>query len=138
MSNTPLKVMIVEDEFIIADALDAALTDAGYNVCGSAATVPEAVALARHHNPDLAVVDVRLADGGFGTEIIAQLGGLGKMGVLYATGNKAMLKASDGHAYISKPYSEPEILRALEIVAEMVAKGTASPPLPRGFRVLAS
>jgi ActR/RegA family two-component response regulator len=138
MSLEPLKVMIVEDDLMIAETLDAALTDAGYDVCGIATTVPEAVALSRHHRPDLAVVDVRLADGGQGPEIIAQLGGVGKMGVLYATGNKTTLKASDGHAYILKPYTEPDILRALQIVAEIVAIGTASPPIPRGFKVLAS
>ena len=63
--------------------------DSGYEVCGIARTVAEAVALGRSHKPDLAVIDVRLADGDLGTEIAAQLGALGRLGILYATGNSS-------------------------------------------------
>ena len=43
---------------------------------------------------------------------------------------------ADGHACLSKPYRSPDLLRGLEIVAEIVSTGTASPPFPRGFQVL--
>jgi CheY-like chemotaxis protein len=133
-----LKVLIAEDDLMIADMVEMLLVDAGYEVCGIARTVAEAVALTQRHMPDLAVIDVRLADGDLGTEIAAQLDGLHRLGVLYATGNVAtvMLTAADGHACLSKPYRSPDLLRSLEIVAEIVATGTASPPFPRGFQVL--
>jgi hypothetical protein len=81
---------------------------------------------------------MRLADDGLGTEIAAQLDGLGKPGILFATGNSSTvtLTSADGHACIGKPYRFPDLLRGLEIVAELAATGTASPPFPRGFRVL--
>jgi CheY-like chemotaxis protein len=133
-----LKVLIAEDDLMIADMVEMLLVDAGYEVCGIARTVAEAIALAQRHKPDLAVIDVRLANGDLGTEIAAQLGGLDRPGVLYATGNVStvLLTAADGHACLSKPYRSPDLLRSLEIVAEIVATGTASPPFPRGFQVL--
>jgi CheY-like chemotaxis protein len=112
----------------------------GYEVCGIARTVEKAVALCRQHKPDLAILDLRLAEGGLGTEIAAQLSGLVKLGILYATGNASfiLLTAADGHACIAKPYRFADLLRSLEIVTEIVATGKASPPFPRGFQVLPS
>jgi DNA-binding response OmpR family regulator len=134
------KVLIAEDDLMIADMVEEMLVERGYEVCGIARTVAEAVALGRRHNPDLAVLDMRLADGGLGTEIAAQLGGLGRVGVLYASGNitDAMKTIIDGDACLAKPYRSADLLRSLEIVAEIVATGTASPPFPRGFKMLPS
>jgi CheY-like chemotaxis protein len=100
--------------------------------------VAEAVALAQHHKPDLAVRDLRLADGGLGTEIAAGLLPVGRIGVPYATGNRSqvILTTADGDACLSKPYRSVDLLRSLEIVAEIVATGKALPPFPQGFRVL--
>jgi CheY-like chemotaxis protein len=133
-----LKVLIAEDDLMIADMAEEILVEGGYEVCGIARTVAEGVALGRRHKPDLAVIDMRLADGGLGTEIAARLSPFGRLGVLYATGNisHVMQNASEGDASILKPYSYPDLLRALEIVADIVANGTASPPFPRGFALL--
>ncbi|HVA14241.1 MAG TPA: response regulator [Stellaceae bacterium] len=135
-----LKVLIAEDDLMIADMTEEMLVVSGYEVCGIARTVAEAVALGRRHQPDLAVIDLRLADGGLGTEIAAQMGTHGTLGVLYATGNisHAMLTTADGHACLAKPYRLGDLQRSLEIVAEIVATGTASRPFPRGFKVLPS
>jgi CheY-like chemotaxis protein len=135
-----LRVLIAEDDLMIADMIEDVLVEGGYEVCGIARTVADAVALGKRHKPDLAVIDMRLADGELGTEIAAQLGALGRLGVLYATGNMSlvMLTAADGDACLSKPYSSADLLRSLEIVVGIVASGTASPPFPRGFQVLPS
>jgi DNA-binding response OmpR family regulator len=135
-----LKVLIAEDDLMIADMTQETLVESGYEVCGIARTVDEAVALGRRHKPDLAVIDMRLAGGGLGTEIAARLGALGRLGVLYATGNasRVMLTAAEGDACLVKPYRSADLLRGLQIVADIVATGTASPPFPRGFRVLPS
>ena len=138
--NSMLKVLIAEDNLMIADAAEEALLEGGYEVCGIARTVNEAVALGRLHKPDLAVIDIRLADGGSGTEIPTRLSDLGRFGVLYATGNSAkiMLSAADGDAYLIKPYSAAALVNALEIVADLVARGTTLRSFPPGFQVLPS
>jgi hypothetical protein len=69
---------------------------------------------------------------------LAQLAAFGRIGVLYTTGNSANVleNACEGDACIVKPYGSADVVRALEIVAEVVATGTASPPFPRGFDLL--
>jgi DNA-binding response OmpR family regulator len=133
-----LKVLIAEDDLMIADLAEEILVEAGYEVCGIARTVAGAVAMAHQHKPDLAVLDLRLADGGLGTEIAAQLLPLGRLGVLYATGNmsQVVLTTANGDACLSKPYSSTDLLRGLQIVAEIVANGKALSSFPKGFQVL--
>ena len=134
------KVLIAEDDLMIADMIEEILVNDGYEVCGIARTVAEGVELGRRHKPDLAVLDLRLADGGLGTEIAAQLSDLDHFGVLYATGNAGHvhLTAVNGHACLAKPYVAGDLLRGLKIVSDIVKTGTVSLPFPRGFQVLAS
>jgi CheY-like chemotaxis protein len=134
-----LRVLIAEDELMIAELLEDVLIGAGYEVCGIARTVEEAVALGEAHKPDLAVLDFRLAGGGRGTEIARRLNSRGKFGVLYATGDNARsntLTLADGDAAIAKPYRAEDVARALTIIQEIATTGTATPPFPSGFRLL--
>ena len=134
-----LKVLIAEDELMIADLLEETLTASGYEVCGIARTVDEAVALAERHNPDLAVLDVRLARGGRGTDIARRLSNRGTMGILYATGDDvrhSTLTLADGNASIAKPYQHEDIVRSLLIIREIMTAGTATRAFPPGFRLL--
>ena len=133
-----LKVLIAEDDLMIADMTEEMLVECGYEVCGIARTVAEAVALARLHKPDLALVDLRLGDDELGTEVAAQVVPRGKLGILYATGNisQVVLSLADGHACLSKPYRAADLLRSLEIVSEIVDTGAAFPPFPRGLQIL--
>ena len=98
-----LRVLIAEDQPIIADLLEVALTASGYEVCGIARTVDEAVALGELHKPDLAVFDVQLARGGRSPEIARRLNSVGKFGVLYTTGGDSRISTltlADGEASI--------------------------------------
>ena len=134
-----LKVLIAEDQLLIADLLEEALAAEGYDVCGIACTVAEGVALGELHRPDIAVLDVRLAGGERGPEIARRLNSRGKFGVLYASGDDARISTltrEDGDACITKPYRLENVMRALEIVREMATLGTATPPFPPGFRLL--
>ncbi len=56
-------ILIVEDECLIAAALGLVLAEDGHQVCGVAATCADALAKAERFQPDLALVDVRLAFG---------------------------------------------------------------------------
>jgi DNA-binding response OmpR family regulator len=132
-----LKVLLAEDDFMIADLVEDALMTNGYEVCGIARTVTEAVALGRLHRPDLAIIDMRLAGGGLGTEIVAQLRGGPRIGILFASGNiNDVIKHAVGDACIAKPFHTADLVRALKIVQQIVTTGVASPPFPRGFYLL--
>jgi CheY-like chemotaxis protein len=136
--SAKLKVLIAEDNFMIADMAEDVLVHRDYEVCGIAATVEEAVALGLRHKPDLALIDFRLADGGFGTEVATRLRAVGRIGVLFATGNSAnaAMQDAEGDACLGKPYQTEDLVRGLEIVAEIAATGAAAPPFPRGLQLL--
>jgi DNA-binding response OmpR family regulator len=131
-----LRVLIVEDDLLLADFAEEILVEHGYEVSGIARTVADAVALTRDSSPDLVMLDLRLADGGLGTEVAAQLSSLGRPGILYVTGNMSQVTLIHGDACLAKPYRAVDLLRGLEIVAEIVATGKAQPPFPRGFQLL--
>jgi DNA-binding response OmpR family regulator len=131
-----LKVLIVEDDLMLADFAEEILVEHGYEVSGIARTVAEAVALARQSRPDLVILDLRLADGGLGTEVAAELPALDRPGILYVTGNMSQLELTGGDACLAKPYRAVDLLRGLEIVAEIVATGKTQPPFPSGFQLL--
>lgn len=133
-----LKVLIAEDDLMIADMTEEVLIENGYEVCGIARTVSEAVALGLLHKPNLAILDLRLADNGLGTEIAARLSELDGLGVLYATANASnvVLTATDGIACLSKPFRSVDLVRSLEIVANLATTGKSLQPYPRGFQVL--
>jgi two-component system, response regulator PdtaR len=66
-----MKLLIVEDEMIIAMRLEQLVTDLGHQVCAMAST--EAGASAGTHRPDVVLMDLRLAHGGSGAAAACQI-----------------------------------------------------------------
>lgn len=70
---TSARILVVEDDFLISLELEHRLIDAGFNVVGIAVTAGEAVSIAGSQGPDLAVMDIRLADRTDGVEAAIEL-----------------------------------------------------------------
>jgi len=132
-------VLIVEDDIMIADSLEEILVAAGYTVCGIASTTADAIALGNRYHPDFGIIDLRLSEGGWGTDVAAALHARGGFGVLYATGNPdhPLFNNAQGEGCIAKPYTATSIVSALGIVRERMAGLPLSAP-PQGFRWLDS
>jgi CheY-like chemotaxis protein len=60
MENGKLRVMIVEDEFIIADEIAMMVEGAGHAVLGPVASVEDASAMLAAEKPDFAIIDANL------------------------------------------------------------------------------
>ena len=60
-SENSHRILIVEDDFLVASEMEAALTDAGFQIAGIAASGEEALELAHSQSPTLVVIDIRLA-----------------------------------------------------------------------------
>lgn len=138
-----MRVLVVEDDVMLADCLADALLDDGHAVCGIASTVAEALTLARHHRPEVAIFDMQLRGTERGSDIADQLaktGDLGHMGILYVTGEATRVhnEARIGHACLNKPYTLIALDIALEIVREIALGGATSRPLPKGLQLLGS
>ena len=54
---------------MLADFLEAVLQDIGHSVCGIAGGVDDAVRLVREHRPDIALLDMQLGGGEYGTDV---------------------------------------------------------------------
>ena len=133
------KVMIAEDDLVMADMLADILVHSGYEVCGIARTVDGAVDLYKRHKPDLAILDLRLSHESVGTEIAARLHPRGNLGILYTTGNVGQMDSltkADGDACMRKPYRAEDVVQALEIVERFVSTGEVTGPFPQGFQIL--
>ena len=123
------RVLIVEDEALIADMVADALTEAGYEVCGIAASEAEALSLGRQKHPDLAVVDVRLAPGD-GRNVARQLAERYATTVLMATSEAAdTLQQIGAQGVLPKPFSPAVIVPALS-AARKLSEGEDPGALP--------
>jgi two-component system, response regulator PdtaR len=60
-TEPPARILVVEDDFVIAARIERALSDARFDVADVAASADEAVELAESQKPSLIVMDVRLA-----------------------------------------------------------------------------
>ena len=59
---TAARILVVEDQYLVAYDCEFHLTSAGFKCVGLASTADEALDIARRERPDLIVMDVRLAD----------------------------------------------------------------------------
>ena len=132
------KILIAEDNVILADLLEYYLISQGFDVCGIASTVDEAVALADLHDPDIAVLDFRLG-AERASEIRARTRNKNNMAILFVSGDPldGKLSEADGEAYLQKPYGMHELLQALRIVREIkMTRGTLPRRYPKGFHLI--
>src|SRR5262245_1729691 len=81
------RVLIVEDEPLIALDLEATLQTLGFDVCGRASNPREAVELATSRRPDLVLMDVYLEEGCEGTKAAKWLNDACDIPVLFVTGH---------------------------------------------------
>lgn len=133
----PLRILVVEDEVLIALELEYLLEDLGHVSVGVAVSSAEAVALARRAAPDLALVDIHLADGPTGVEVARQLGGDPSITVVFMTANAKRIPPDFAGALgvIAKPYSERAVASALDYVTRRRAGQAPSHDALDGFEL---
>jgi DNA-binding NarL/FixJ family response regulator len=68
-----MRVLIVEDEALIAMDLAMLVTELGHDVCAIAASAAGAIAQAEAHDPDVVLMDIRLAQGSSGIDAAREL-----------------------------------------------------------------
>jgi two-component system, response regulator PdtaR len=115
------RILIVEDEILLARDTSYMLRDMGCIVVGIAATAEEAVSQAGTFHPDLVLMDIRLKglrDGIDAAEEIHHLFGLSVVFVT-AQSDEAILdraKATHPAAFLFKPFAEEDLFRTLRNV----------------------
>jgi CheY-like chemotaxis protein len=130
-ARTINRILIVEDEPLIAFDNEHFLRDAGYEVAAAIDNVPEAVRYIGKHPLDLILADVRLSDGGTGLDVAHAAK---KQGVplVFVTGSPPDEPHDHAIGILAKPYSQRDLLATIEAV-EALAAGKTPKRMPRGL-----
>lgn len=126
--NIPAKILVVEDEGIVARDIENRLQKFGYDVCGTVATGEEAIAKISELKPDLVLIDIRLR-GVMDGIVVAQIVHHNfDLPVVYLTANadehilnRAL--ATKPFGYIIKPFREQELKTTIEITLNKYLMG---------------
>ena len=113
------RVVIAEDEAIIRLDLKEILEEEGYEVVGETGRGDEAVDLVRQHDPDLAILDIRMP-GMDGLSAAREIAGNRRSAVLILTAysqRNLIEEARDAGAlaYLIKPFQRSELIPAIEV-----------------------
>jgi two-component system, response regulator PdtaR len=113
------RVVIAEDEAIIRLDLKEILEEEGYEVVGETGRGDEAVDLVRQHDPDLAILDIRMP-GMDGLSAAREIAGQRRSAVLILTAysqRNLIEEARDAGAlaYLIKPFQRSELIPAIEV-----------------------
>jgi CheY-like chemotaxis protein len=109
-----LRILIIEDNAIIAMLLEATLGDMGYAVCAIEATETGAVAAAVLHRPDLLIVDARLSEGS-GVSAVDRILRDGFVPHVFVSGSELKSEMLDSRAVrLSKPYDKRALITAIQ------------------------
>ncbi len=131
-----MRVLIVEDEVLVAWMLADCLEGAGHEVVGPAATVAEALAVCEAAPPELAVLDVNLRAGSTGVDLARALSERWGVLAIFASAQAVEARRARDIALgcIRKPYAPQTVLRGVEVARE-VMDGRTPTHVPAGFEL---
>lgn len=114
------KILIVEDESIIALDIKTSLLESGYTVVAIGASGEDAIALASEHQPDLILLDIGLQGPMDGIEAAQQIGKGSRAPIIFLTAqtDQATLdraKQTEPFGYLIKPFDHPNLITTIEI-----------------------
>ena len=124
----PVRVLLVEDEILTALDIESLVQQLGYEVCGIAASAPEAVQAADDLRPDLVLMDIRLARGTDGVQAAGEIRTRFDIASLYLSAHTdaATLtgaQATEPLGFIAKPYTQVQLEAALRAAVAVLRGG---------------
>lgn len=108
------RVLIIEDEPLIAMALEQLMTDMGHSIVGMAATEAQAVRIVAANPPDLVLADIQLADGSSGIDAVNRILAVNDVPVIFITGYPERLLTGllpEPAFLVAKPF-DPDVVAA--------------------------
>jgi CheY-like chemotaxis protein len=113
-----LRVLVVEDSWHVATAVQSLLRSYGAEVAGPVASTAEAERLVAERIPDVAIVDINLRGGELAYDLIDKLSDLA-VRVVVMSGYSALRQHQDKvAAVLHKPITEAELLAAVRMPKE--------------------
>jgi CheY-like chemotaxis protein len=120
MMTEKIKILVVEDEVLVAEDLKEILREFGYEVPGIAETGEGAITLAGETRPDLILMDINLSGAMDGITAGGEIRSRWGIPIIYVTAfaNQAFIeraKKTIPSGYILKPFNERQIQITVEI-----------------------
>ena len=137
MSEPPdLRVIIVEDQALLAMELELVVGDSGCDVVGCAMDMASAFAVAERERPDLALIDVNLLDGMTGPQIAQRLVADYGAAVVFLTANPEQIPEGFAGALgaVCKPFDEQTVRAVVDFARQFILHRTVG-ETPRRFRL---
>lgn len=128
---SPIKILIVEDELIIAAKISLQLSNLGYEVTGIIPRGEEALNSIKQNQPDILLMDLSLKGEIDGIETVQIIQNDYKIPVIYLTANADDLnfnraKDTNPYAFISKPFKKLDLQRAIELTVSRLQSETST------------
>jgi DNA-binding NarL/FixJ family response regulator len=121
------RILIIEDEALVAMELRFVLEDLGHEVVGTAADAATARQLTLESDVDLALVDIHLSDGATGIDLGRELAQQRGVTVVFMTANPGMVR--DGVAGALGVLSKPSDERAVQVSVDYALGRRAGRPV---------
>ena len=114
------RILVVEDEGIVAEEIRSRLKRLRYEVAAVASSGEEAIKKAEETRPDLVLMDIRLRGGMDGVEAAEEIRARFDIPVIYVTAyaDEATLrraKTTEPYGYILKPFEDKELRTSIEV-----------------------
>ncbi|HUQ87980.1 MAG TPA: chemotaxis protein CheB [Vicinamibacterales bacterium] len=118
--ETMPRILIVEDESVVAANLQRSLGELGYDVLDCIATGEGAIQLAARAHPDLILMDIRLAGEMTGIEAARHIWQTMQIPVVYCTAHADLetlraVQTTESYGYVVKPFSSAAVHAAVEL-----------------------
>jgi len=116
------KVMVVEDESIVALELTTFITELGYEVVGHASNADDAYKMILECEPDVVLMDVHLKGEEDGISLVSRVQKEKRVSVIYVTAyndDESIERAIETNpaAYLAKPFNRKELAASLKIAS---------------------
>ncbi|MEA1894328.1 MAG: response regulator [Euryarchaeota archaeon] len=117
---TKARILIVEDEAVVAENLEKVITDCGYEVVGRASSADDAINAAIELNPDLILMDIVLLGEKTGIDASYEIEEKIDVPVIFLTAYSNLelidrAKSVEPYAYIVKPFQDRQLFASIEM-----------------------
>jgi len=135
-ARTINRLLIVEDEPLVAFDTEHGLSEAGYEIVATVDRVEDALRVIEQEELDLVLADVALSEDGNGIEVAKEAGRKG-VAVLFVTALCPIEAQQFAVGCLAKPYRPRDLLVALEAI-EAQRQGKRMRRLPEGLSLYGS
>jgi two-component system, LytTR family, response regulator len=126
-NKLPIRILIVEDEFIMLETLKTVLSEMKFEISGDAMTAKEAIAVLEKGETDLAILDINIKGDKDGIWLAKQIREQYQIPFIFLTayGDDSTIKRTietEPYSFLVKPFNKVDVYTSIEIAVKNFAK----------------